>query len=100
MMKIRKEARATIRKAMKIARDKVKYEKKSMRLFQKFRRFEGFEYYGHFDTYGGFYGDDNITVTDPMGEVHTYYLASNKEEYLSLIDSLILELKIMYNHKR
>ena len=99
MKKSRREARRMIRWAKKTARDKCIYEAKSMRLFRRFGVLEGFEYYGYYGLDCEFYGDDHITVTDPMGEVHTYYVASDKETYLSLRDSLELELAIRYKHK-
>ena len=89
-----------VRWAMKIARDKVKYETKSMKLFCKYGLLEGFEYHGGRDIMNGYFtGEEYITVTDPNDEVHRYYLASNKNEYKSLKDSLELELAIRYKHK-
>lgn len=85
--------------AMKIAKDRVKYETKSIKLFCHYGLFDGFEYYGGRDIDGNLHGDDHITVTDPMGEVHTYYTASNKSGYMSLKHSLELELSIMYDNR-
>ena len=85
--------------AMKIAKDRVKYETKSIKLFCRYGLLDGFEYYGGRDIYGNFKGEDHITVTDPNGEVHTYYTASNKSGYMSLKHSLELELSIMYDNR-
>lgn len=88
-----------IKWAMKIAKDRVKYETKSIKLFCYYGLLDGFEYYGGRDVYGDLRGEDHITVTDPTGEVHTYYLASNKNEYISLKRCLELELSIMYDNR-
>ena len=95
----RREVRRMIKWAMKLARDKVKYETKSMKLFCMYGLLDGFEYYGGRDIDGNLHGEDHITVTDPMGEVHTYYLAGNKNEYMSLKHCLELELSIMYDNR-
>lgn len=86
--------------AMKIAKDRVKYETKSIKLFCRYGLLDGFEYYGGRDIDGNLHGEDHITVTDPMGEVHNYYLAGNKDEYISLKHCLELELSTMYNNRK
>ena len=96
----RREVRQMIRWAMKIAKDRVKYEAKSMKLFCMYGPLDGFEYCGGIDIDGNLHGEDHITVTDPMGEVHNYYLAGNKDEYISLKHCLELELSIMYNNRK
>ena len=85
---------------MKIAKDRVKYETKSIKLFCRYGLLDGFEYYGGRDIDGNLHGEDHITVTDPMGEVHNYYLAGNKDEYISLKHCLEHELSIMYNNRK
>ena len=96
----RREVRQMVKWAMKIAKDRFKYETKSIKLFCHYGLLDGFEYYGGRDIDGDFYGDDHITVTNPMGEVHNYYLAGNKDEYISLKHCLELELSIMYNNRK
>lgn len=96
----RREVRQMVKWAMKIAKDRVKYETKSMKLFCRYGLLDGFEYYGGRDIDGNLHGDDHITVTDPMGEVHNYYLAGNKDEYISLKHCLELELSMMYNNRK
>ena len=98
-MRNRREVRRMIKWAMRLARDKVKYETKSIKLFCKYGLLDGFEYYGGRDIDGNLHGEDHIMVTDPMGEVHTYYAAGNKNEYKSLKHSLELELSIMYDNR-
>lgn len=95
----RREVRKMIRWAMRLAKDKVKYEAKSMKLFCMYGLLDGFEYYGARDIDGNFHGEDHIIVTDPMGETHTYYLADTKDMYNSLKQCLELELSIMYDNR-
>ena len=96
----RREVRQMVKWAMKIAKDRVKYETKSMKLFCRYGLLDGFEYYGGRDIDGNLHGEDHITVTDPMGEVHNYYRAGNKDEYISLKHCLELELSMMYNNRK
>ena len=100
MMRTKREVRKITRWAKKRAYEHYKYEKKSMKLFRKFGLFDGFEYYGHYNEYGDFVGEDHIVVTDPMGEAHTYYIASDKKSYDSLYAALILELEIIHKHNK
>lgn len=87
----------TYREALKMTRNRVKWNHKSRRLFSKYGKLDHFTYNETWDgDYCCWYGDDYITVGEDDQKV--YYIVDNKESYKNLKYMLDLEIQIRYKN--